>query len=459
MKLLKYFSLIIIAAFLMPSCSQETFEEVNIDPTQLSDVGMNLILPEILSQAAYNKGATPGRAAGIVMQQFEGFDAQQVQYTQYTFGSDAFNNYWVSGLYSGVLRSCQVLIDKAETEGATFYSGVAKVVMASEYGLATSFFGDIPFSEALKGTDNLKPSYDAQQDVYKGVQAMLDDAISDLNSGTGYGGGDLIFGGEADAWIKTAYAFKARYQMHLLKREGNAPAGVLNSLGVAFKSLDEQPNFEFGTAQTNNYSLAKFGAERPSTLIIGQFFADLMDGDPRQDAYMFTDGTTWFYFNTGNPALVYARDNAVIPLISYVEVKFLEAEALARTGADASTALAQAITASMVQSEVTDYDAYVAEKSDLSGLSDEQVIQRIMEEAYKGYYGYNFSETWSNFRRTGYPAITPHPLGANGFNPSGGVPKRFPYVVNEQQTNLVNLQAAQAAQNGALLDVPVWAFQ
>lgn len=81
---------------------------------------MNLILPEILSQAAYNKGATPGRAAGIVMQQFEGFDAQQVQYTQYTFGSDAFNNYWVSGLYSGVLRSCQVLIDKAETEGATF---------------------------------------------------------------------------------------------------------------------------------------------------------------------------------------------------------------------------------------------------------------------------------------------------------------------------------------------------
>lgn len=61
--------------------------------------------------------------------------------------------------------------------------------MASEYGLATSFFGDIPFSEALKGTDNLKPSYDAQQDVYKGVQAMLDDAISDLNSGTGYGGG------------------------------------------------------------------------------------------------------------------------------------------------------------------------------------------------------------------------------------------------------------------------------
>lgn len=233
----------------------------------------------------------------------------------------------------------------------------------------------------------------------------------------------------------------------------------MNSLGVAFKSLDEQPNFEFGTAQTNNYSLAKFGAERPSTLIIGQFFADLMDGDPRQDAYMFTDGTTWFYFNTGNPALVYARDNAVIPLISYVEVKFLEAEALARTGADASTALAQAITASMVQSEVTDYDAYVAEKSDLSGLSDEQVIQRIMEEAYKGYYGYNFSETWSNFRRTGYPAITPHPLGANGFNPSGGVPKRFPYVVNEQQTNLVNLQAAQAAQNGALLDVPVWAFQ
>ena len=173
---------------------------------------------------------------------------------------------------------------------------------------------------------------------------------------------------------------------------------------------------------------------------------------------MFTDGTTWFYHETGT-SLPYAKSDASIPLISYAEVKFLEAEALARTGADASTALADAIEATMVQAGATDYADYVTAHSDLSGLSEEDAIEQILTEAYKGYYGYNFFETWSNYRRTGYPAITPNPNGASGLNPSGGVPKRFIYPVSEQQTNVDNWQAARDAQNGALLDVAVWAFE
>jgi hypothetical protein len=184
-----------------------------------------------------------------------------------------------------------------------------------------------------------------------------------------------------------------------------------------------------------------------------------MDGDPRQDAYMYTDGTTWFYYDSDNPALVWAKDNAAVPLISYVEVKFLEAEALARTGSDPSGAMQEAIEASMIQAGVSGYDDYVANASNLNGLSGEEVIQRIIEEAYRAYFGYNFTETWSNFRRTGYPAITPNPNGSNGFNPSGAVPRRLPYPTSEQQTNAANLETARAAQNGALLDVPVWAFE
>jgi hypothetical protein len=273
-------------------------------------------------------------------------------------------------------------------------------------------------------------------------------------------GGDLIFDGDAAAWRATAYALKARYQMHLQKKNGSAANDVLSTLSNAFGGLGEQPTFTFGTAQIDNYSLAKFGIERPSTLIIGQFFADLMADDPRQTAYMFTDGTTWFYHDAANADLIWAKDNAAIPIISYVEVKMLEAEALARTGGDASAALEAAIEASMIQSGITEgYEDYVAANSNLSGLSQDEQVQKIIEEAYKAYYGYAFHETWSNYRRTGYPAITPNPDGSNGFNPSGAVPRRFIYPVSEQQTNLANLEAAQAAQNGALLDVPVWAFE
>ncbi len=459
MKVLKYLSLLFIAVLLVPSCSEETLEEINIDPTQLSDVEMRLILPEIITQAAFNKGATTGRMAGIVMQQYEGFDAQQVAYTHYVFGQDAFNNYWNTGLYAGVLRSCQVLMNKAIEVDASFYSGVAKAIMASEYGLAASFFGDIPFSEALKGTENLKPKYDSQESVYNGVLAMFDDAISDLSKGGGYAGGDLIYDGDATAWLAATNALKARYLMHLSKRDGGKYSEVLSALDGAFSNLADQPNFAFGTAQTDNWSLAKFGTERPATLVIGNYFADLMEGDPRKDKYMFTDGTTWFYHENGNADLVWGRDNAVVPLISYVEVKFLEAEALARTGGDPSEALAAGIEASMIQAEAADYADYVAANSDLSDMSEAEVVEKIITEAYKAYYGYAFHETWSNFRRTGYPAITPDALGVNGFNPSGAVPKRFPYVADEVQSNGDNLDAAKAAQGGGDLDDPVWAFE
>lgn len=464
MKLFKYISFLLMGLLLMPSC-EKTLDEINQDPSRLSSVEMRLMLPEILSQSAYNKGATVGRAAGLITQQFVGIDAQQIQIYNYVLGEDAFNNYWQTGLYAGVLRSCKVLTEKAEEEGAPFYSGVAKIIMANEYALAASMFGDIPFSQALLGTENTKPDYDAQESVYIGVQAMLTDAISDLNQGAGYVGGDLIFDGDAALWIATANALKARYAMHLVKRDANkASTDALSAIGGAITSTSTQPNFAFGSAQIDNWSLAKFGIERTATLAINNGFADLMiakDDTLRQETYMEFDGSDWTFFNLDNPKLVWGRSDAVIPLISYAEVKFLEAEALVRTNgpdADVQAALEAAITASMEMVGVTDPD-YIAEYADLAGLSSEEKIQRIIEEAYVAYYGHNFLENWTNYRRTGYPDLTPPALGVNGFNPSGVVPRRFLYVASETQTNMANVQAARARQNGGLLDADTWAFE
>ncbi len=442
------------------SACENKLDELNFDPTKLTDVELRLMLPDAISQAMHNEGANQNRIAGIIVQQFQGIDAQQVQYTNYVLGEDAVNNYWRFGLYAGVLRSCQVIIEKAAEEGATFYSGVAKVIMANQYGLAASYFGGIPFSEALKGLESSQPAYDTQEAVYNGVQAMLDDAISDLGSGTGYGAGDLIFDGDAAAWIATAKALKARFYMHVGKRNSGAYASALAELGGAFTSLGAQPDFQFESSETANWALAKFGLERPSTLGIGDFFRDMMMGDPRQAKYMVDLGApVWDYYQSGNTDLTWSQNTSTIPMISYVEVKFIEAEALARTGGDPEAALREAITASMVQAGASDYDAYVDANSSIAGMDQEQMIEKIITEAYKAYYGYAFHETWANYRRTGYPALTPSPIGSNGFNPSGVVPRRLLYVESETQTNSANVEAARARQGGGLLDQDVWAFE
>ncbi|RMG59563.1 MAG: SusD/RagB family nutrient-binding outer membrane lipoprotein [Bacteroidetes bacterium] len=479
MKSLKSLIYVLLASVLVSTTSCQLVE-TNIDPTRPDDVAISLILPSMLSQAAYNQLSNPARVAGIVMQYFEGVDAQQLQYTTYIIAEDAFNNYWRTGLYAGVLKDCKVVIDKAQAEGRPIYEGIAKVIMANEYGIAASYFGDIPFSQALLGAENLNPAYDTQEEVYAGVIALLDEAIALLGqppSDAPPAADDLIFGGDIAAWVATANALKARYLLHLTKRDPQAATKAQAALANAFGSLDEQPNFAWTSAQTANNPLAKFGIERPNTLAIASSFSDALTAaaDPRQPYYV--SGASGFY-NASNTDIVWSQNTSVIPIISFVEVKFMEAEVLLRTGGTdeaISAALAEAITASMEQIAVAssgaasidpaDYQAYVDAQSSLAGLTTtDEKLNRIMTEAYYAYYGYNFHQTWTNYRRTGYPAIVANPAAERGLNPSGIVPRRFLYPVSEAQLNAEQLNAAKARQdtNGdgeqALLDDDTWAF-
>ena len=454
MKKIMKFKFLIFTSFLVFACS-DSLEFINIDPNNPTDVPLNFLLPEAQSSAAFNEGNGANRAAGILLQQFFGVDAQQLAYNSYLFTEDLLNNYWRTGLYAGPLRSCQVIIDKAAEDDRPYYAGVAKIIMAKEFGIATSFLGDIPFSESLQGTDILQPAYDSQELVYNGVQDLLSQAISELGSLTGdggYFGGDIIFDGDAAAWIKVAHAFKARFYLHTSKRTGNFSQAVAESQ-MAMSSNSENPIFQFETSQTANAALAKFGIERPSTLGIHENFAAMMEGDPRMDVYMYTDGTTWWYFDAdvgGN--MFWAQSALAQPLITYVEMKFIQAEAIAAGGGDATAALANAVGASFDILGMGGADDYIATLPDASH-------ETVVTEAYKAYYGYNFHETWANWRRTGFPALTPAANASGGLNPSGAIPQRFLYVESETQTNSANVAAARAAQGGALLDVPVWAFE
>ena len=82
-----------------------------------------------------------------------------------------------------------------------------------------------------------------------------------------------------------------------------------------------------------------------------------------------------------------------------------------------------------------------------------------MNEAYTAYYGHAFHQTWANYRRTGYPNLTPSANGDNGLNPGGGIPQRYIYPISESETNADNLDAAISRQGGALMNVALWSFQ
>ena len=211
----------LFTAFILIGCE---FGDTNIDPTRRTDVDVNLILPALQAQTARNQGSIGARVTGVVIQHFKGADAQPEAYNNYQLDETVLDTYWRTGLYVGAMKDANIIMGKGSEKNTPHHSGVAKILMAYNLGIATSFWGDVPYSAAFDENNN-KATYDTQEEIYQTIQDLLEDAISDLNLPTGdiaLGGEDLIYNGNVALWIGTARALKARFYMHLVKRDPGA---------------------------------------------------------------------------------------------------------------------------------------------------------------------------------------------------------------------------------------------
>jgi hypothetical protein len=471
MKRVKLFIAMFVAGiFVTTSCK---FGDINVDPNALAKASLKDQLPNVMGQTVFNIGASDARACGLIMQHFKGLEAQQQQIQNYVIDNNTFNNLWAFGLYgAGALSSADVMIKQATEEEQPHYVGIGKVLMAVNLGIATQSWGDVPYSEAFLGTEGeefFQPVLDTQESIYTAMQTLLDEGIAALGQPAvagGPGNDDLIYGGSASDWIATANALKARYYMHLVKRDANAATKALGVLSSAYSSnADESMFIDFGSQGANDANpYGQFGAQRPNTLVILELFNARLEAkaDPRIPYYMAYDGTNWLYY-TDSDGLFWSSYTSPLPIISFTEQKFLEAEALLGTGdaTNAELALTDAITANMDQMGIdpADYSAYVSIYGTFSGLtSNAERLERIIEEKYVALYAQGLIEVWTDYRRTGYPALTPNPAGTNGSNPSGVIPRRWIYPTDEKFANTENVEAAIQRQGGELLDDDMWAF-
>ncbi|WP_086476039.1 SusD/RagB family nutrient-binding outer membrane lipoprotein [Arenibacter amylolyticus] len=437
---------------LLASCE---ITDVNVDPDNPSAESINAgaIYPGMIAQTHRNSVALGGRIAGIVIQHFEGLDAQQIAYGQYNIGESDTDDLWDFGLYgAGSMRDCFVIMQNSEGE----VSALAKLYMAANLGVAISTWGDVPYSEAFIGdAGNLNPVYDNQLALYGTIQTLLDESLSEgVKSGIGafMGAGST---GNID-WEKTAHALKARYYLHLTSVDGTAAQSALQEAQQAFSSTSEQPDFIYSSPAQNANPFALFDNDRPSTLGFSTSLFTMMTGDPRLPFYT-TDGESF----AGVPGLFWGQFESPTPLISYWEVKFIEAEAIVRTGgsdAAALSALQEAVMANMLYVGVTQADADTYTNTLALTGSEANKIETIIVEKYKALYGNAPFEAWVDYRRTGFPNLTPNPDAVPSNNPSGVIPRRFLYPLSERTTNLANYEAAISAQGGHLLDDDLASF-
>lgn len=445
---LLFFSTLILS---IVSCD---FTDINEDPDNPSGdlVNAGAIYPGMISQSHRNLVALNARIAGIVVQHFEGLDAQQIAYGQYNIGESDIDDLWDYGLYgAGAMRDCHVIINNNNAEVAA----LSRLYMAVNLGLATSIWGNVPYKEAFQGDENRNPSYDKQQDVYTSIQELLSKSIADkVKDGIGAfaGAGNI---GSID-WEKTAYALKARYYIHLTSVDATAAQNALDNAKLALENTGQQADFIYSAPAQNANPLALFDNDRPSTLGFSTSLNTMMAGDPRLTLYT-TDGETF----AGVKGLFWGQFESPTPLISYWEIKFIEAEAILRTSGadtDALDALKEAVKANMIYVGVDETDASTYTNGlTLTGTLEEK-IETVINEKYKSLYGNAPVEAWVDFRRTGYPKLTPNPDALEDLNPTKIIPRRFLYPVSERTTNKENYDSAISSQGGHLLDVDLWAF-
>ena len=475
-KYIKQFLLILIASGGIISCENTDFGNTNVDPDSPSDPNSAGFLTYAERYMANNIITATGPLTYV----------QHVSNITYTDESRYVTVNWDSdGLYVYPLINLKEIIDlnsdpSTADSQLTYGSNanqiaVAKIFTAYIYHGMTDRWGMLPYTEALAGLDNTYPTFDSQEAIYDALFTEIDEAIAMMDSGEGPNG-DILFNGDMSRWEQ----FGRTLQMVMALRLSNvypSPSGYAATkfnaaMSGAISSTSENIAFPFLTDDNNdNPWQDRFQTREDygvSDVLVDRLLAD---ADPRIDAYAdytrnSVDAGTPEYIGmpyglTNSEYLaveISLPDSAIINegdfpgmIFSYSEIAFALAEAveLGWISGDASAYYEAGITSSFEQWGVegaADYIATVPLSTDA-----ETAVQQIAEEKWKALYLQGY-EAWAEWRRTGYPELTPAVEPLNGSE----IPVRHGYDTDFAASNEANYNAAVSIQGADVLSTNLW---
>ncbi len=441
----------LLAVVLFHTGCKKFVEGYDVSPNDPLDVNLEVLLTGTQVATFSNYTGNLARLPAVLMNQLAGRQFQFEDFQLYIIRESAIDNEFQQ-LYNGGMINAEVLAGKAG-DNNKYYRGIARILKVMNLGLATDMWGDIPNSQALKGLEsesNFNPAYDAQQTILRDIQSTLDIAIQDLSSDAASnlkvpGADDLIFGGDPVKWRNIARILKARYRNHESKRDASGSANdALAALDAAYAdglagSDDDMMAYSGEAANEWNQWYA-FEQQRTGYITMNQFFLDLLAGDPRLPLYATANAGGGF--DDQQPIGPYYGDfDSPLPLVTYFEAKFIEAEAAFRAGNKprAATAFNQAVESNLTKLGVAD-PAYLLLHANETALTIS--LEKIMTQKYVAMF--TQPEVWSDWRRTNLPALTPNPDGD-----VAGIPRR---LTTPQSERLYNSSATVIAD----ILQPVW---
>lgn len=463
-------SMLCLIALAVGGCSDDVMDAIDTNPNQPTQVPVSLLLPSATMNAVRNvNGGTTSHATSNFVEHTTIVRINPLTPRQ------ASGSMW--GTVFSTLMDLKIIIERGSEGGAQqgeyTYVGIAKVLYAFALASATDMYGDMPHSHALRGSEERNPPFDSQEEIYAYVLELLDEAVVDLgrNALTNPGSADLVFQGATERWIATANGLKARYHNRLsnIDPQGSAEA-ALAALAASFHGPDEGfifRRYEASEAHQNPYASHQRGSNTwaVSTTfleIMGEYTETDVSQDPRADLWWHRidgelvgappgraveDGGHVIYSSPSLQTII-AQD-AEQPLLTFDELKFIEAEAHLRLG-DAVTAhdaYEAAVRAALHRAGATEaaMETYVNQGGVLPGAAG-LTLDHVMTQKYISFWLVQAEEAFADVRRTNIPDV-------NRFVHPDGFPLRIPYPLDEIDRNS---NAPTHINDVTIYTIPVW---
>jgi len=165
------------------------------------------------------------------------------------------------------------------------------------------------------------------------------------------------------------------------------------------------------------------------------------------------DASNLGFTKTSKPGTYFLAPNAPAVIISYAEVLFDRAEAVARgfTTGDAADLYKQAIAASLKQYSIADADANTYLALPAVQYDPSNYKKSIGDQKWIALFGQGL-EAFAEWRRLDYPQLQPAVAGTL----DGKLPVRFLYPGTEQSLNGTSYKAAITNQGADVLTTKLW---
>lgn len=474
-------------------CTKD-FEEINTNPSKLTEVGareFGYMFSRAQSAATIHRPYY--QTISILMPDLY---AQYYALTTTSFTTDryAFNDTWLSrpGIITYVLTMPQLQAILNNTEVTSEEYALANIMKAYTFHRLTDQFGPVPYFGAGSASSSI--AYDNQEVIYDDLFKRLDSAVVNLKASTRgnvFGTQDLIYSGDIAKWISFANTLRLRMALRIsnispARARQEAEAAVLagtmttnaqtatierslngdDANGLAFNAA----NNEFSMSSTmasylKGYQDPRLNVYFQPAVGNGQFKGlrngssstaiNLPGNRPTETSNL---GTRWAQRNANGTAWV-ASLGLRQDVMAAAEAYFLKAEGVLNGwnmgGGTAKEYYEKGIELSLQQWGITDNTIIqqyisstavpvapgdVANSPAVSNVTVSWGATDAIQRAQIGIQKWlaifpDGIEAWSEFRRTGYPAMYPLLQSDNADLPIGTFIKRLPYASLDAATN------------------------